>query len=819
MVRGKPARTPLYIPPLLKEALERAADYPLTLVEAGSGFGKTTAVAEVLGSPAFRAFDTHWHTFFGEPPEKAWEALAALLGKADRNAALYLKKLILPTVSAIAEISAAMGDLRCEGKIILVLDNYQLAGFESAARLLDALSSHRCPGLHIIVATQPLRREAATVTNPRIHRIEGRLFAFGREDVKNLFTISGIALSEAQAGELMETTEGWVYALRLQMASYRERGVFESVRDVSQLMETALWNRLCERERELLLRLSPFEKFSARQGALMFGRERLSEAEERFLRDSPFVRRDAGEDRYVFHSLMHTYLARKFAQEPEAFRHDVIRQAAAACAAVGDLFAAALFCAKDGDYEGMLSLPCATKEITELVGFAGGAVIEKLLADCPREILMAHPERITQISLSVLLQGRGGLVSRCLRLLDAISAADVYDEARRKRIRGEIEFIKFFLVFNDLPAMTKAHERACALLDGVPTGIFSLTGTWTFGASSVVCLFWRRSGRLSATLEELIRGIPCYHKLTDGHGTGATSAMAAEMLLLSGDAGRAEAECHRTLYLSEAKNQDSISLCAELTLARAAILRADAAAFEAAVEKIRRLGAEGLEHSNLPAAGLCRAFLFSAVGAQEHIPEWTRDIRAIDERVYAAARPFAHIAYARWLLDDDPVKFRGLVSVFTENAERRQMLLPVIYFKIYQAIDKKRGGKTDEALTQLNEALAAALPDKVLLPFAEQNGEIDDLLEKLGGAPVSAILTLSARMAAGARKIREALNPRKTRLTKREAQIAGLLADGLSAREAAAKLGISEGTVRVIKKSLYKKLSIRSKHELIKKIS
>ena len=172
MVRGKPARTPLYIPPLLKEALERAADYPLTLVEAGSGFGKTTAVSEVLGSPAFRAFDTHWHTFFGEPPEKAWEALAALLGKADRDAALYLKKLILPTVSAIAEISAAMGDLRCEGKKILVLDNYQLAGFESAAPLLDALSSHRCPGLHIIVATQPLRREAATVTNPRIHRIE-----------------------------------------------------------------------------------------------------------------------------------------------------------------------------------------------------------------------------------------------------------------------------------------------------------------------------------------------------------------------------------------------------------------------------------------------------------------------------------------------------------------------------------------------------------------------------------------------------------------------------------------------------------------------
>ncbi|MDO5115444.1 MAG: LuxR C-terminal-related transcriptional regulator [Synergistaceae bacterium] len=818
MVRGKPARTPIYIPPLLKEALKGAADYPLTLVEAGSGFGKTTAVAEALGDPFFRSFETHWHTFFGEPPENAWEALASLLGKADPDAARYLKKLLLPTAATIAEISAVMDGFRCKGRKILVLDNYQLAGFEISARLLDALSSHRCRGLHIIALTQPLRREAATVTNPKIHRIDGNLLTFGREDVKNLFSLSGVLLSEAQLDELMKTSEGWISALRLQMAAYSERGEFESARDISQLMETALWNKLDEKERDMLLRLSLFDKFSARQGALMLGKERLSEDEELLLRDDPFVRRDAAEERYVFHSLMRAYLARKFAQQPEAFRRGAVRQAAAACAAVGELFAAALFCARAGDYEALFSLPLAAKDITELVGFADGALIEKLLTDCPREILTARPERITQISLYVLLRGNNRLFGRCLRLLDEISASELYGETRQRKIRGEIEFIKFFLVFNDLPAMTEAHEKAYALLGGA-AGIFPLTGTWTFGASSVVCLFWRRSGRLASALEELKRGLPRYHRLTDGHGTGAASAMEAEMLLLSGDAERAEAESYRTLYLSEAKNQDSVSLCAELTLARAAILRADAAAFSAAAEKIRRIGVEGQEHSNLTAAGLCLAFLFSAVGLKEKIPQWCRDVRAIDERVYEAARPFAHITYAGWLLDNDPVKFRGLISELTKNAESRNMMLPLIYFLIYRAVDKKREGKPREAAALLKEALEAALPDKVLLPFAELGEETGELLERLNVAGRAEILKLSALMAAGRRKIQEELLPRTTRLTKREGQVAALLADGLSARESAERLGISEGTVRVIRKSVYKKLSVRSKGELIKKLS
>ena len=71
MRRQKPQRQ-YYFSEKLKQRLTRIPFYPLTVVEAPAGFGKTTAVREFLKEnlpPDAREF---WYTCLGEPAAAAW---------------------------------------------------------------------------------------------------------------------------------------------------------------------------------------------------------------------------------------------------------------------------------------------------------------------------------------------------------------------------------------------------------------------------------------------------------------------------------------------------------------------------------------------------------------------------------------------------------------------------------------------------------------------------------------------------------------------------------------------------------------------------
>ncbi|HPK07389.1 MAG TPA: hypothetical protein PK773_06255, partial [Aminivibrio sp.] len=98
----------------LRTLLERIPDHPLTVVEAPSGFGKTTAVREFLGEPVRVNSRRNWYTCFGERASKAWEGFCRLFGNVDMEAARKLKRLFPPTVEILPDIAAILGQCRCD---------------------------------------------------------------------------------------------------------------------------------------------------------------------------------------------------------------------------------------------------------------------------------------------------------------------------------------------------------------------------------------------------------------------------------------------------------------------------------------------------------------------------------------------------------------------------------------------------------------------------------------------------------------------------------------------------------------------------------
>jgi len=113
-----------------------------------------------------------------------------------------------------------------------------------------------------------------------------------------------------------------------------------------------------------------------------------------------------------------------------------------------------------------------------------------------------------------------------------------------------------------------------------------------------------------------------------------------------------------------------------------------------------------------------------------------------------------------------------------------------------------------------------SLPDRVYFPFAEFGSELDPLLRVLkgtfGAEKIADIIALCEGFSAGAAQVAKQTAGPKSGLTPREREIALFVKEGFQTSEIAARLFISENTVKSTRKVIYGKLGIHSRMELTK---
>ena len=140
--------------------------------------------------------------------------------------------------------------------------------------------------------------------------------------------------------------------------------------------------------------------------------------------------------------------------------------------------------------------------------------------------------------------------------------------------------------------------------------------------------------------------------------------------------------------------------------------------------------------------------------------------------------------------------------------------LVALHLRIQMAAAYARLGRQDEGFSLLQQALAQAAPDGFIMPFAENFRDLKPLLEAAQEGPhsdaVRRILALGAAQEERCRALNhsEALPRTAARLTERELTLARLIADRCTNKEIAAKMFLSEGTVKQYTNQLYSKLGI-----------
>lgn len=801
----------LFFPKKLMERLNSIKTYPLTLVEAPSGFGKTTALRHFFDSQVSKTAQVIWHTFAAEPAMASWKAFCGLIGQFDPFSAEQLTRAGVPDEDTLLEIERIFRKLHCPEETYLVLDDLAVWKLSNAGLFLTALSGHGGKELHVVVASQllPSTAQSSIMENNRFLILRESILTFSADDIDAYYRQAGISLTALQLEEVLQITEGWVMALYLQLLSFIESGQFEGG-NIQNMIRNALWNRLPVFEREFLTVVSIFPRFSLAQATALSGMSK--EKTERLLQEKRvFVHFDRETRRFYFHALFQRFLNEQFELLPEEKQKAAYLAGGSLAEQDGDRVNTLRFYYHSGEWERLLSLPLTSFEIADVVDESTRPMILDIMENTPFEIKRKYPAAMVPLAFTLFfLHENQKLLALKEEIHGVITQSDL-PESKKNALSGEMELLLSFLEYNRIEAMSKRHRKALGLLGG-PATLINVKSTWTFGSPSVLYMFYRESGKLDDELAQMDECMPIYYALTAGHGSGAEFIMRAEAHFMRGQPEEAEILCHKAIFTADGKRQNSIVQCGLFLLARIALLRGDEAMLQGALSSLAERSQQNTEDLCRYTLDLACSFLYLLLGRKDEISPWLAEGEINDKRLVIMTQPFAHMIYGRFLLErSEYQKLLGVSEFGLRLSSIFPNLLPQIYIYLYRAQAFDALGKRPQALEALNKALDMALPDGILLPFAENCGGIKRLmLDALCDSKMRERIELLAKtLEHGLAVINQ-----KVPLTPREKEVLLLLQKGLSNQEIADRLHVSFSTAKATVSNVLNKQGVSSREML-----
>src|SRR6266516_2225157 len=327
-----PVRSALLQRSHLLTALDQSCSFPLTLLSASAGFGKTTLLSawanQSTSQVAWLALDEQ-----DNDPTRFWAYVIASLRHSSSPvgegvlAMLYSPHPSLLTgalTSLINELAALSQD------IALILDDYHLIREQAIHDSLQFLLDHLPPCLHLLLASRSDPKLALARLRARGQVIEIReteLRLSGEEAARFLTQVTGLALSEEEIGRLEQRTEGWIAGLQLAALSMRRHADVSafiqaftgSHRFILDYVQEEILEPLPQKQQRFLLQTSVLDRMNAEICQALTGEPASQAILEELERANLFlIPLDEERRWYRFHTLFReVLLARLQATQPE----------------------------------------------------------------------------------------------------------------------------------------------------------------------------------------------------------------------------------------------------------------------------------------------------------------------------------------------------------------------------------------------------------------------------------------------------------------------------------------------------------------------
>jgi LuxR family maltose regulon positive regulatory protein len=814
----------LFSPERISRVLDGIFDYPLTIVEAPMGYGKTTAVRERLKTAGARVL---WQRVDHSSTVSFWNDFCRLFSAVDDDRSLSLARLELPDDSVSRrEAARLIEQIELSVPTILVIDDYHLVDSPEVNGLIELLTESEIGNLGIVLVTRFTsfpRLEELSLKGYLLH-LTKELLEFTPEEITGYYRACGIRLTDVEAGQLHAATEGWISALYLFMLEYSATGGYNPAKSVYRLLEEAVYAPLAGEMKEFVLTMCIFDSFTYEQALHMWGRENTAGLLAELTGRSAFVTYDSPSGTYRMHGIFSGFLKEILLKEDTARRQDLYRRAAEWHQGIGEHAAVRRYFYQCGDFDSiLLSLE---QDRSNDYSAENKELLKQYLAECPVEVKARHHNAMLIFALHLFVHNERELFGQvCGEFRRNIAADASLDEDLRHRLLGEFELLLSFTAYNDLKRMSAYHRKAYALLKR-PTSLYDRKVNWSFGSPSVLCLYYRESGKLAEAVADLQEALPCYTLLTYGHGAGAGEVMDAERYFHMGDLNNAEISVHKALAGARSHHEKNIVLCATYLQARLAFARGDFPGMFDLLSQMRADMTSRKDYHFLHMVEICEGSIYANLDQKDRIPRGLLEGGPGSVRLRFPAVPMFNIMYGRVLLINAAyLKLIGSADSFLSLASVFPNLLGQIYTHIYLAAANREIFREEETLASLRRALDIALPDRVYMPFVENGDYIAPLLERLAGEcgcrdGIARILALYGTYRRNKERIiREYFTETRPQLTPREMEIARLAATGITNAAIGKQLQISSNTVKMAIKNIYAKLAVNNRALLARRLA
>lgn len=806
----------LYFPDRITQAMGEILDYPLTVVEAPMGYGKTTAVRESIKNAGV---NTKWQRVHDGSIHSFWAGFCNMFSELNAESAYSLAQLGFPNDSVLRqEAVSIIENIDFPNSTVIVIDDYQTCEHVQSDEFIKYLIEQEIPNLKIVLIVRFINFQALEELKLKgyIKHISKETFEFNVKEIKTYYRICGINLKDAQADKLYELTEGWISAIYLLLLNYLEDGSFTSTANIYKLLENTLYSSFSQEVKEFLQAICLFDYFTLEQAIHMWQKEDTDKLLLEITNKNALIRYDEKTRIYQIHSIFTKLLREKFENSKELDKKNIYQKIAHWYLKTEDYFSAMNYFYIAEDFDMLMNVVEIDK---------GNCIYSErkdkfiqFFEECLNEIRKEHPIALLIYAISLFMLNEFERFEKaCNEFAWVVESSESLDDHSRSVLLGEFQILLCIAEYNDIAKMLERIEQANILLEE-PARFIDTQFGWTFGSPSVLYMFYREAGELKLEVENIKEALPHYSRLTNGHGKGGEFVMEAEWYFNRGDFENAEIVAHKAYYEAAQYGQYEIIICSQFLQMRIALLKGDYFYAFNALNKLHDEIKLRKQYDFLHTIDLCDAFMHALLEKTSKIPNWIENGDFDSSRLYFPAKAFMNIVYGRVLLvNKEYYKLLGIADQFMELAGVFPNVLGQIYTNIYVAAASEKIFRREEALMALKCAMDIAIEDKVYIPFVENCDYIKPLLTLMLGEGlyiegITKILELYKPYEESIVHMNNELSDNnKPELTEREIEIANLAAKGLTNKEIGEKLFITQNTVKTMLKRVFEKLEINSR--------
>jgi LuxR family maltose regulon positive regulatory protein len=824
----------------LNQLFTEAVRYPLVVVCAGAGYGKTSSVYDFAGEYQVA---TAWVqlSLRDNVAGRFWENFIYSIAQVNQPFAKELGKIDFPDTEDKFNrfVAIARKNMSIKQRII-VLDDFHCIEDSSVIRFVERIIQNLSYGISLLMIsrTAPKINTASLISKGQIFNISESDLCFSENELAQYFRQVDISLKPEALREIMQDTDGWVFAINLIARSYLQRsfqhqkapgyaGYLRSAMksNIFKLMESEIWDGISDNVQIFLVRLSLIDHLSFDLILLLAkGDEALIDDLER---QSAYVRRDSYINAYIIHPVFLEFLATKQQLLTEEQKIETYKIAGGWCNSNGFKIDALSYFEKIGDYTTILGILYALPAQTPYDIAKYGLVIFYISSEKAYDTVMYLA--LTHVRFNMRL----GFWPRAIELADYYEKKLLklpQDNPFRNASLGGLYLLwsylrNFMCLTDDVFDFDIYLEKFCNCFGQMDTlknhsTRVRVMGPWVNAVGS------SKKGIPEEYIKAVSRASAYMPKTFHGFMGGEEDLVRGELKYFQDDLRAAERLITHAAGLAREYRQYEILHRSLLYTLRLSIAQGS---YEKAEQALKEMKTH-LDNEEYPNRyinyDISVTWYYCILDIPERTPDWLKQ----------NSSPYSHASFIENFENQAKARYcyatrnySPLLVYIHEMLQRESFLLGRVEMLAMEACVHYKMKEKSKAFAVFQEAYKTASPNDLVIPFIELGKDMRTLTraalkEKNIKIPKTWLESINRRSATYAKRqahitaeFRQANHMNGTVfLSPRESEILKDLSHGLSRADIASSRGLSINTVKMVINNVYTKLGAENLADLIR---